>query len=228
MENEAMVIYDPREISPDIKSDKVTPEQLKVILTTLIKPVQAITVTDLADDEQIELVRDVKKNIAHARNAIKKQSKAMRDGWTQLGRANIQQEKDLLEIIVPEEDRLAGILDEADTLCSRAARSYLLPTRRNLITDIDGEVVVTDEELLDMDDKAFAEFIALKQAEKATKDAEEKQKREDAAKEAARIAQEKDDSFRSWKGDMTDHGAEAFVTIDGKMTAVKIIGVWEK
>jgi hypothetical protein len=76
-------------------------------------------------------------------------------------------------------------------------------------------------------------------AAQAIKGAEEKAKREEVARETARVeaerkaeearvAQEQDASFQSWKDEMASKGATDFITIDGTVTAVAIIGKFTK
>ena len=78
-------------------------------------------------------------------------------------KAVIEKEKELIGIILPEEDRLSGIEEEAKALIIREERLEKLPIRKERLAQV--ESYPDDELLLTMDSMAFESFYNKKVAE---------------------------------------------------------------
>lgn len=154
--------------------------------------------------EELETVSETRKTLVKYRTGIKARGKEVRDGAIKFQKDVIAYEKELIEIIEPEEKRLKEIEDGAKKYAMRQARLETLPEYKEKLASIGDSVEISDDELLDMDptqfqqyynDRREAHFNALEE-EKKIRDAEEA-----AAKEAEekRIANEAAEAERKKK-----------------------------
>ena len=169
----------------------------KAELTKIAEESKSLTITDPFDTAQYKQVKDAKNNLVHVRNEITKTGKSIRDKAIAYQKAVIKLEGELVDIITPEEERLAELLEKADIARVRQARVELLPHRKERLAMIGDDVIITDDYLLDLDGAAFESYfnerVAMKneadrlmyEAERKTLDAErEKLQREQELAEA--------------------------------------------
>lgn len=128
-------------------------------LNKMVVASKKVTVTDIDDKAQIQVVRENRIALKSARVAITKRGKEMREEANAFQKAVIAKEKELVAIIEPEELRLEAIEDEVKEKQLRAERELLLPSRKEELAKIGDSVEVTDAELLSMD---VAQFSAYK------------------------------------------------------------------
>jgi hypothetical protein len=151
-----------------------TPDELRVVLPTIIESVKGIVVTDLTDDVQIDRVDTVRKNLGKIRIAIEKQSKEARDGHTKINRDISTVENELVGILSPEETRLKMLISAAKALRVREGRRGFLPMRTERLASIGDGIEVTDDTILDMDEAAFTAYYNQRVTDKVQKDNEER------------------------------------------------------
>lgn len=139
------------------------------------------------------VIRDTRLKLKNARIAITKKGKELREEALAFQRAVITKEKELIGIIEPEEERLAGIEELAKKRKEREDRIHLLPMRKEQIEKSGIVFDITDEELLDMDTPIFQSWLNEKISEKNEADRLALEAREREIKEAEeRIAREKE------------------------------------
>lgn len=167
------VIYEVDEGMEGIVHNKttLTAVELQAALHQIADAAKTITAEDLTDDVQLSKVNETRKRLAKIRVSVKKQSKAQRDQYTVLARANSEVEKMLIGIIEPEEDRLASLESDARLLKERAARAALLPMRKEMVGQF-SFVTMTDDQLLDLDMDQFNAKLNEWTAEKLRLDRE--------------------------------------------------------
>lgn len=163
-----------------------TVEQLNQIVESTSK----ITADDLSDDVKIALVKETRIKLRDSRIVIEKQGKSMREGALKFQKDVIAREKELVAIIEPEEKRLKEIEDQATLIRVRAARSELLPMRKQEL----GSVVLdmpTDEFILDLDNDEFITYLNTEIGLKNIRDRDEIEREKARLADEARIAQVK-------------------------------------
>lgn len=166
-----------------------TVEQLNQIVESTSK----ITADDLSDDVKIALVKETRIKLRDSRIVIEKQGKSMREGALKFQKDVIAREKELVAIIEPEEKRLKEIEDQATLIRVRAARSELLPMRKQEL----GSVVFdmpTDEFILDLDNDEFITYLNTEIGLKNIRDRDEIEREKTRLADEARIAQVKKDA----------------------------------
>ena len=161
-------------------------------LNKIVAHTSSITVTDLSDDTQLALVHDTRISLRDARVRIEKTGKEYRAEALAHQKAVIAREKELISIIEPEEIRLKGLEEQANTIKGRAARAALLPMRKEQL--VKTYCVCPDEQILDMDNDQFIQYLNQCVSDKNEQDrlAIEAEKAELA--DDARIAQVKKDA----------------------------------
>lgn len=117
--------------------------------------VMAKTITK---DMGLEVVKDNKTILQKTRTAITEKGKELREEALAFQRGVISKEKELLEILAPEEERLKGIIEEFKAEDLKKERLTILPERKEKLLAIDGSIWATDEQLLEMDGMAFGIF----------------------------------------------------------------------
>lgn len=159
-------------------------------LTTLAQEAKAVDITDLV------AVKEMRLKLRTARTTITKTGKEFRAEALAFQKAVIAKEKELLELVTPEEDRLKAVEDEAAKAVELEERKKVLPWRKEQLEQLaDGMLNPTEAELLDMDDAAFTQLLterkaakleALEAKQRAAEAAERHEKEKAEAAEKAR------------------------------------------
>ncbi|MCK4500904.1 hypothetical protein KAU11_10420 [Candidatus Babeliales bacterium] len=163
-------------------------------LAEMVAKSKETQLTDRNDPKQVEKIEEFWKPLQQARITITKQGKDMRSGATAFGKAVLTREKELLGVMVNEEDRLKNLIDSVKEHKDREMRKKFLPERRAQVEKI-GETAnkITDEEILDMDDKTWDAYRFREMEAESDRVAEAKQKevddKESKEKEKEREAQ---------------------------------------
>jgi hypothetical protein len=140
-------------------------------LNKIAERARQVDVTDLV------AVKEMRLELRTVRTTITKRGKELRDDALKFQKAVIAKEKELLELVTPEEDRLKEIEDIAAHAEEMAEREKKMPWRKEQIMLIgDGLDNPTDAELMDMDDEQFAQHLNARKVAKF--DADEAEKRE--------------------------------------------------
>jgi hypothetical protein len=161
-------------------------------LQQIVAATSKITADDLSDDVQLALVHDTRIQLRDARVRIEKTGKALRADALKYQKDVIAREKELLGIILPEEDRLADIEEEASKLKERAARVALLPMRKEQLEKF--ENVIDDEAILYMDNDQFVAYLVELQTKKNEADRLEIEAEKKRLAEESVLAQVKKDA----------------------------------
>lgn len=158
----------------------------------LIKAVEAVKdlkIKGVDDVSGYAVVNDARKKLGKYRIAITKFGKAEREEALAYQRMVLKKEKELLAIVVPKEDEFKQMLNEIDIAKEKEERKVMLPSRKKMLEEINEKM--TDDDILNMDDKEFSQFYTDKKTELVEKEAEEKERakelkraRLDAAKKA--------------------------------------------
>lgn len=172
----------------DEEKKPITVENLKMV----VEATKSLVVDDLEDKEKLSLVRQTRIQLRDIRTHITKYGLKLRADATAYNKEVIRVEKELLDVTVPEEERLAKIEEDAKQLAIRKERIEKLPARQERLKEIG--VTVTDEALLDLDSEQFEAFFnkcvadnnekarLLALEEQAKKEAELKREREELEK----------------------------------------------
>lgn len=160
-------------------------------LRAVVEKTSTITATDLEDPKQLAVVRENRINLKNARVQIEKTGKALREDALRFQKAVIAKEKELVAIIEPEEDRLQAIESEAKQIAEMKKRQKDLPERRARLNEAaqHDRITITDDEVLRMDDGAFAVYLSQRQMAIMEKERVELEARERAVREAEEKAQ---------------------------------------
>lgn len=126
-------------------------------LNALIAETSKITAIDLSDDTQIALVKQYRIELRDHRVAIEKKGKSLREDAIKYQKNVLTEERSLISIIDPEEKRLKAIEEEAALIKERAAREALLPMRNEQLIALG--VILSNEEILDMDNDEFIVYL---------------------------------------------------------------------
>lgn len=156
----------------------------KAEITELVERIKSTVISMPGDKTGYELMKENKKTLQSARTNLTKDLKAEREGALAYQKGIIAIEKDMLAIIEPVESELDEKIKAIEDAEKRAARVAILPDRKEKLKSI--ELEMTDGEILDMDDKVFAQFFTDKkmayleaQNEKARKIEEDRRREED-------------------------------------------------
>ena len=155
----------------------ITPTIDVTELATLSKRASAIIVTDITNEAEMAVAKVMRKELSDARIEISRTAKLARDEFTVINRGIREVELVLLGEFEAEENRLKGYETELKDKRLRDERALTLPVRKERLAAI--STVVTDDELLAMDDLAFSNFLADKQTAILV---EKKRQEEEAAK----------------------------------------------
>lgn len=143
----------------------------KAELLELVNKYQALKINGLEDEQGYLAVKEARKELQSTRTDITNKAKALRQGALQFQRDVIAREKELIGIISTLELELKNQTDAIDLEKEKIKRQALLPERKALLSSI--EVEISDELILEMNDKEFAEmFINLKAEFLAKKEAD--------------------------------------------------------
>lgn len=162
-------------------------------LNEIVSKTKLITMENIGDLTQLSIVKESRKTLQRARIDITKKGKELRQDALSFQKAVITREKELIEIIEPEEKRLTDLINKADAHIEMQGRVALIPERRESLAQIDKEVQLSDDELTAMDNLQFQTFcndlITVKNENARVKIEEDKERLE---KEKRRIAREKE------------------------------------
>ena len=152
-----------------------------------------VTITDFSDKLQVKAVHDQRLRLKEIRVVITKQGKAFRQKALDFQKAVIGKEKELVLLVEPEEERLAGLEERADTFTEREKRRELLPKRLERLAAFNDGIEISDEEILDMDSTLFEGYCNKRFADKNENDRIELEAKQKEIKEAeAKAAREKE------------------------------------
>lgn len=144
--------------------------------------------TDLTDPEAVKLNR---LNLRDTRVMIQKTGKAMRENALKFQKEVIAKEKELIEIIEPEEVRLKQVEDEHNLKMEMEKRRDELPSRLEALAGVGDGLPNEENEILAMDDNEFNAYRLRRIDAKLEKDradletAKEKEAIERVARERA-------------------------------------------
>lgn len=144
---------------------------------------------DLNGESPLEVVKRSRLNLRSARVSIEKTGKSMRDGANAYAKAVIAREKELIAVIEPEEDRLAGIEKEAAAKAELELRIQQLPERKARLESIG--ITLEDDVINSMTSLQFEQNVNQLIAEKNEAEAKARQAEQDA-KQAELDAKEKE------------------------------------
>ena len=174
-------------------------------LQEIVAGTKEIVDIDLEDKKQLEKVKKARIALRDERVEISSIGKKYREETTAFNKAVIVREKELLEIITPEENRLKEIEEQAKKLKIRKERVAVLPMRKEKLETIGDDVDTSEGNLLEMDDTEFIDYYNTRVTEKnrlesealakqkAEQDAiEEKQRREKEIEEAKEKARQEE------------------------------------
>lgn len=183
--------------------EKFNPTRAELI--SLVEKSKAITLPDPHDDMQLAIVKSTRGELRSTRTAIAKRGKELRDDALAFQRAVIKTERDLVAIIEPEEDRLAALIDDAVQKRERLARRDVLPHRMERLATIGDDIIVTEDEILDLDGPAFEGYYNKRQSDQneRIRIANEQKERELRA-EAERLRHEQEDREREERARMEE------------------------
>lgn len=151
-----------------------------------------LTITDLEDKKQFQVVKDTKNWYVKTRNSIKRAFKSKRDEYNKLAKDNLSAEKEVIAVIEWEENRLNELVQEAELAKLKKDNESKLEPRKELLKEYECEL--KDEELLIMTDKDFKILLSekkelyLEKKEAELKAEQEKIKREKELEEARKQA----------------------------------------
>lgn len=167
----------------DLNLEKFDPTVAE--LTAMVAETTAVNITDFSDKSQVENVRRCRINLKNARVSVEKRGKELRADAITFQKAVIEKEHELVAIILPEEERLAKLEEEAKTYAVKQERLRKLPERKERFTSETGlGIGISDEAvILEMDDVQFETYLANAKAHVEAKRLAE-QRAEQEAKEA--------------------------------------------
>lgn len=165
-------------------------------LKELAEEASKLEMPALGDIAAIETIKEFAKRLQKSRTSVTKKGKELREEANKFNKAVLGREKELLEITVPQEDRLKSFLSEIERQEVLESRKAFLPARRAEMDELGASV--TDDELLQMDSGRYMEFSNGIKQEKLDKERaqlerdrqklEDDKRIEDAKKEAAEQA----------------------------------------
>lgn len=133
------------------------------------------------DVSNIREVHTVRIELRDARTSLTKKGKELREGALLFQKKVIAKEKDLLAIILADEERLEAIENEAKQREEMEKRRVALPARIAALQSIGDNSPIDENELLKMDDNLFNEYRLSRierklQADKLAAEAEQREK----------------------------------------------------
>jgi len=171
------------------------------VLNAIVEKSRKIDKIDLEDKQQIELVKQTRLSIGKARISIEKIGKELRSGALAFQKAVIVKEKELLDIINPEENRLKQIEKDAEILEIKKDRLIQIPIRKERL--IKHEIQISEDVLLELDDIKFESMFYQLIAEKQEKiQADIERQRLEIENEKQRLIQIEKDAENKIKADM--------------------------
>jgi hypothetical protein len=164
-------------------------EQLELIVSESKK-------TDITNLDQTHTMRI---KLRDARISITRTGKSLRENALKFQKDVIAKEKELIEIITPEEERLEKAEDEMKLKAEMEKRRDELPSRLEALASIGDELPIDESEILTLDDNQFNEYRLARIDAKLKKDRDDHDAKIRADEEAARLQREKEDAERRAK-----------------------------
>ena len=122
-----------------------------------------MTIAGVEDTAGYEAVKAGRAKVGKLRTRVTTFGKEQRAEALAWQKEVLRQEKELLIMIEPTETALKAMLEAVDEEKKRKEREILLPSRSKMLVSIN--VVLTDDQILEMDEKEFAEFFTKKNLE---------------------------------------------------------------
>lgn len=126
-------------------------------LTSMVEASKALVIKDADDKAGYELVHKARMDLKNARVKITKIGKSLREEADARRKAVFDEEKRLIAIIEPEEDRLKAMQDAADLEIEKRKRVASMPGREERLKSVEAEYAYDD--VLGMDDNDFEYFF---------------------------------------------------------------------
>lgn len=206
-------------------------DPLKAEISALVENIKT-TVASSTGASGYELMKENKKVLQQKRKATVDLLKEKREASNAYSKGIIAIEKDLLGIIASVEDDLDEKIKAIDNAKKREERKAMLPERREQLASIEEEL--TDDQILDMDEKAFAQYftdhrLAYLEAKQAKIDAEAK-RIENEKKEAAVALynKRKDMLIPYWSALHIDHRSADFSELSEESFVIMLNEAKEK
>jgi hypothetical protein len=169
-----------------LKKAEIVPEIDITELHTLAEKAGALVDVDINDEVQMSAVVATRKELVSTRRKIQIDGKSARDEHTRVNKAIKRVEDFLIGILGDDEARLKEFERQRKEKDEKEKRLETLPQRKQLLSSIGDDVVVSDDEILLMDDAVFLNYVTERQSTKAEADkwAEEARQAEEARKNA--------------------------------------------
>ena len=129
----------------------------EIELLALVKEYEGVSIQGIDDKGGLELAKKAKKILGETRRDISEFRLNATKGIRELEKRMIAEERRLIGIISPIEDRLKAEIDEINEEKARLKRVALLPQRQEELKKL--EVELTDDYVLSLDDKAYQELL---------------------------------------------------------------------
>lgn len=179
-------------------------------LNRLAEESRSVTITDYEDPKQLEIVHKQRITLKSVRVAITKKGKELREEALTFQKAVIAKEKELIEIIQPEEDRLDALEEQAKLEAIKRERARKWPERLERLKEIEFDPGTSDvyvlQQMSDVDFESFmnnakakieAEKLARQRTEQLAKEAELKRKEEELEAKEKALKKEEEDRKRA-------------------------------
>lgn len=137
-------------------------------LKKLVEEVKDVSVSDLHNTSEVKEVGVARRKLVTARTTIQKMGKEIRSDAVAFQKAVLAHEKKLISIIAPEEARLKEIEAASKEHLEKLDRKKKLPERHEKLDKLN--VVLSDDALLNMNDKEFDEFYTKSLEQMVRKD----------------------------------------------------------
>ena len=146
-------------------------------LKELVKKIDKAEIKGIDDVEGYKKAKEDKKLLAKLRTTIKSRGLELRRESINYRNKVLKDEKELLGILSPTELQLGEEIGKIDLERKRKEREIALPLRRGMVDGV-GRGMLSDEEILDMDEKEFGEFYRSSKELFDEQQAREKQEKE--------------------------------------------------
>lgn len=163
-------------------------EERKEKVSALAEKTSLLELTDWKDKESLKLVSSFRKEIKSERVAIQKEGKAMRDLITPINKHILSKEKELVDILEPQEQRLQRLEDWAEAELEKEKQAAIeaenarIQNRIDALAEFGYQIDYTD--VKSMSDETFGKYLDGAKAQF------EKEQAEKAEAERLRLEQE--------------------------------------
>jgi hypothetical protein len=171
-------------------------------LNKIVGTAKDLVITDYKDKAQVEIVSAKRKELKKIRVAITNKGKELREEALAHQRKVLEKEKELVGIIIPEEERLQKLEDEVAMQIEKDRRIGLLPDKLAMLKALSFEPTPEQQQnLLLLTDEGWAEYYNRAVARKneadrlalEAREAEQKRKEQELEDEKNRLAKEEAD-----------------------------------